>query len=133
MQTKRTLLSKISPPRVSRVFLRKRLMRLLDQSRKKSAIWVCGPAGSGKTTLVASYLKERKLPCIWYQVDKRDEDVASLFYYMGLAVKKAFPRIKKPLPVLSSEYISGLDAFTQYFFKSLYARLRKPFILVFDN
>ncbi len=32
--------------------------------------WISAPAGSGKTTLVASFLEAHKIPCLWYQIDE---------------------------------------------------------------
>jgi DNA-binding SARP family transcriptional activator len=101
--------------------------------RKRPVIWVTGPPGCGKTTLVASYLDTRKLPYLWYQVDAGDADPATFFYYLGQAVKRAAPRKRKPLPLLTPEYLQGIPAFTQRFFENLYSRLKIPSILVFDN
>ena len=91
-------MAKITHPRISGVFPRKRLFRDLDDSRESPVIWVSAPAGSGKTTLVASYLSERQLHSIWYRVDEGDGDIATFFYYMGLAARKSAPRSKKTLP-----------------------------------
>ena len=71
------LIAKITPPKTSGVFPRKRLFRLLDECRKSPVVWVSAPAGSGKTTLVASYLSDRKLQSIWYRVDEGDGDIAA--------------------------------------------------------
>jgi LuxR family maltose regulon positive regulatory protein len=125
-------IAKITRPRLSAVLPRMRLFRLLDQSCYPIT-WVVGPAGSGKTTLVASYFDARKLPCLWYQVDEGDADIATFFYYMGLAAQKAAPRYRKRLPLLTPEYLQGLPAFNQKFFESLYNRLKHPFTIVFDN
>lgn len=92
-----------------------------------------GPPGSGKTTLVASYLDAYKIPCMWYQVDEGDADISTFFYYMGLAAKKAAPRNRKPLPLLTPEYLLGIPTFTLRYFESLFSRLAIPFIFVFDN
>ncbi len=126
-------LPKITRPGISGVLRRERLFRQLDKSRKQPVIWVAGPAGSGKTTLISSYLEARRLPCLWYQVDGGDSDIAGFFYYMGLAAKKAAPRYRKPLPILSPEYLQALSIFAGKFFENLYGRLRPPFVLVFDN
>lgn len=51
--------AKIAPPRINNCFQRQRLFRLLDSYQDKPLVWISGPAGCGKTTLVASYLKSR--------------------------------------------------------------------------
>ncbi|HSL92397.1 MAG TPA: hypothetical protein VK863_07090, partial [Candidatus Limnocylindrales bacterium] len=133
MRQKPAPIAKISRPVLAGYYPRKRLFRLLDECRKRPVVWVSGPPGSGKTTLVSSYLDVRKLPCLWYQVDEGDADVATLFYYMGLAAQRAAPRNRRPLPLLTPEYIPGLSVFTRRYFENLYARLRPGSVLVFDN
>jgi ATP/maltotriose-dependent transcriptional regulator MalT/DNA-binding SARP family transcriptional activator len=130
---RKTSIAKISRPNARGSIPRNRLFRLLDGARKQPILWVTGPAGSGKTSLIAGYLDARKLPCLWYQADERDSDIAAFFYYLGLAAKKAAPRYRKPLPLLTPEYLSGIPTFTQRFFENLYKRLRPPFAVVFDN
>lgn len=125
-------IAKLTRPAIKGIADRERLFSLLDSCDSPVA-WVCGPAGSGKTTLAASYLSSRKLPCIWYQVDKGDSDIASFFYYMGLASKKANPRKKRPLPALTPEYLPGIETFTRRYFEEFYSRLKQPFLIVLDN
>ena len=105
----------------------------MDAGRKQPIIWVSGPAGSGKTTVVTNYLDERAIPSLWYQVDEGDADIAAFFYYMGLAARKTTPRNRKTLPLLTPEYLQGINTFTRRYFESLYSRLKQPFALVFDN
>ena len=133
MALKRAAISKITKPRVSKVYPRKRLFRLLDRARNKPVVWINGPAGSGKTTLVASYLDDKKIPCLWYQLDERDSDIATFFYYMRLAGRKAAPHRKKPLPLFTPEYSLGIPTFSKRYFEDLFIRLKTPFALVFDN
>lgn len=128
----RRSIAKITMPAVSGVFQRKRLFELLDNVRKTPVVWIMGPPGSGKTTLATSYLKIKRIPCLWYQVDAGDADIASFFYYLGIAANRAAPR-RKPLPLLTPEYLAGLPAFTRHFFEALYLRLKQPFAVVFDN
>jgi LuxR family maltose regulon positive regulatory protein len=126
-------MSKITRPILTGVFQRKRLFSLIDHLRKQPVVWVSGPPGCGKTTLVSTYLEARKTPCLWYQVDEGDADPATFFYYMGLAAKKASPKKPKPLPLLTPEYLQGIITFTQRYFEDLYRRLKVPSVLVLDN
>jgi ATP/maltotriose-dependent transcriptional regulator MalT len=50
--------------------------------RERPVIWIAGPAGCGKTTLVSSYLEARGIPCLWDQIDQGDADPATFFYYL---------------------------------------------------
>ncbi|HZD42081.1 MAG TPA: hypothetical protein VE131_15265 [Terriglobales bacterium] len=102
---------------------------LLDQAANTPVTWVCGPPGAGKTTLVASYLDARKLRTLWYRMDDGDADLASFFYYLSLAA----PKQKGSLPLYTSEYRQGFRIFAGNFFRSLYSRLKSPFVLVFDD
>ncbi|MBI5187422.1 MAG: hypothetical protein HZA01_17075 [Nitrospinae bacterium] len=115
--------TKINRPNLTGIARRERLFHLLDTGREKPITWVSASPGSGKTTLVADYLDARKLPCLWYQVDGGDSDLATFFYYMGLAAKKAAPRYKKPLPLLTSEYFQAIPSFTRRYFEKLFHRL----------
>jgi len=131
-RTRSSRIAKVTAPRLCEVYTRTRLFKQLDECRKKSAVWISGPAGAGKTTLVASYIQQRKLPCLWYQIDPGDADLASFFHYLGLACQQFSPR-KKPLPVLKPEYLGGLTVFARNFFRQLYERLPGAGVMVLDN
>ena len=125
--------SKICRPILADVLFRERLFKKLDTLKKQSVVWVSGPGGAGKTTLLNSYAENRDLPCLWYQLDSSDQDLATFFYYLGLAGKKASTIHKGDYPALTAEYRLGIREFSRNFFSELFQRLEPNSLLVFDN
>ena len=125
-------LAKLTRPRLHAPIARERLFRLIDALRPRPAIWIEGPPGAGKTTLTATYLDEAGLPGIWYQLDSGDSDPATFFYYLRKAAL-SFSRKRKPLPLLTPEYLEDLPGFGRRFFRDLLARMPPGAVLVFDN
>ncbi|MDA8090690.1 MAG: BTAD domain-containing putative transcriptional regulator [Nitrospiraceae bacterium] len=99
----------------------------------RPVVWISAPAGSGKTTLVSSYIEHSGLPCLWYQIDERDGDIASFFSSMGQAIKRARPAFHTPMPHFTPEYALGIPAFSKNWFEEMYRRLKPPFVIVLDN
>lgn len=133
MAKKHLTLAKFTPPSLPAVLARPRLFRLLNGERKGHVVWIVGPPGSGKTTLTASYLRTKQRRSLWYQLDQGDSDPATFFHYLGLAAKRANPRIRTALPHLTPEYLPGLPIFAQRFFEQLFQRMPPQTLLVFDN
>lgn len=132
MPRKPAQLAKLARPTADGLMERPRLFTLLDQICRQRIVWLSAPAGAGKTSLITSYLEFRRLPCLWYQIDAGDDDLATFFYYLGNAAKSLFPR-KRPLPSLTPEYLIGLETFIRLYFRSLFERLLPPSVLIFDN
>src|SRR5215471_679846 len=126
-------LAKLTRPQLSGAVPRPRLFKLLDDSSRKPLIWIHGPPGAGKTTMVASYLSTKKISGIWYQIDRDDADLASFFYYLGLAVPTNSRRKQPAMPLLTPEYLPDLEGFARKFFRELYARLDASSVVVLDN
>ncbi|HVJ20082.1 MAG TPA: BTAD domain-containing putative transcriptional regulator [Polyangiaceae bacterium] len=127
-----TTFAKIVQPSFAVPLLRRRLFRLLD-SRTARVAWVSGPPGSGKTILASTYVETRKLRTVWYRLDETDADPSSLFHFLRHAVEKVTRSRRAPLPALTIDRLGSLEVFARQFFVDLYARLRPPFALVFDN
>jgi len=136
VKAKRASLGKTTRPSLSGILPRKRLFALLDAARERPVVWVNGPPGCGKTTAVASYLDHvgrAGNECLWYQLDEGDADAATFFYYLGLAAQDFGRDAGEQLPLLTPEYHAGLAVFTRRYFEALYARLKRPFTVVFDG
>ncbi len=125
--------AKVTRPYASKAFQRKRLFRLLDSGTRAKAVWVNGPPGSGKTTLVNSYVEARGLNCLWYQADEGDKDAATFFHFMNMGAQGLLGKKQKNLPHFTPEYRLGLATFTRSWFNAFFRRVKPPFVLVIDN
>ncbi|MDT7041220.1 BTAD domain-containing putative transcriptional regulator [Candidatus Nitronereus thalassa] len=134
MRGRQSRIIKLTVPRLPKIVQRTRLYRWLDQALKNhTVVWINGPPGVGKTTLVASYLKHKKIRALWYQVDAGDTDVGTLFHYLTLAYQKLAPRSRRPLPKFTPEFLPGLLVFARTFFEQLFQSLKSPAVMVLDN
>lgn len=133
MSTNSPSLAKITAPRLQQVLARKQLLGKLHEAKDRKIAWVVGPPGSGKTTLVRSFLEEEGLRFLWYQVDSGDSDPGTLFHYLNLAKRAQSNKPGKDLPSFLPEYQSDLPNFGIRFFLALFSRFRKPFAIVLDN
>ena len=125
--------AKITPPQTGRHFERPALLRALAGfAASPRKVWVSAPGGAGKTTLVRSFLTADPRPLIWYQVDRGDQDPASLFFYLAQAAAASAPDVQQ-LPLLTAEYLPNLTAFCRTFFRKFFVQFPAGCVLVFDD
>jgi ATP/maltotriose-dependent transcriptional regulator MalT/DNA-binding SARP family transcriptional activator len=129
-------LAKFSRPRLYNVLKRERLFARIDALRSHPIIWIAGPPGAGKSTLVGSYVVSRKLNGIWFQTDSTDADPGTFFHYLTLAAADlAGARAKRlaELPRFGPEYLTDLTTFTRRFMRAFFALFPTGSLLVVDN
>ncbi|MGV8122235.1 MAG: hypothetical protein AB2L14_20935 [Candidatus Xenobiia bacterium LiM19] len=93
-----TAIAKITMPKASGIIKRQRLFDHLDSLHDKPITWITSPAGSGKTTLVSSWLSERNFHSLWYQLDEGDAHLADFFITWAWRQKKQHLGAKAPFP-----------------------------------
>lgn len=78
------------PPARAAAVTRPRLLAQLDAglAAGRRLSLVAAPAGYGKTTLAADWVRQTARPAVWLTLDERDNDLAQLSRYLRLAVAR---------------------------------------------
>ena len=83
------LRTKLLPPRPAPSLLsRPRLVERLEQNLEHPVTLVTANAGSGKTTLVADFVRSNARSFVWYQLDHTDADPAIFLGYVTNGIKQ---------------------------------------------
>ncbi|MGI9104642.1 MAG: BTAD domain-containing putative transcriptional regulator [Pyrinomonadaceae bacterium] len=86
------LRTKLLPPRPAPALLqRPRLMERLLANLAHPVTLVAANAGSGKTTLVADFVRTHARPFVWYQLDRTDADPFVFLGYLAHGLKQLVP------------------------------------------
>ena len=126
-------LGKMRSPRLSRCIQRDRLFIELDATESAPCLWIAGPAGFGKSTLIATYLEARALKCAWLQLDPGDADAATFAHFLGESAASLAPRKPLRLPLPTADDLRDVPAFIRRCFRRLALALDRPWVLVLDN
>ncbi len=86
------IVTKLNPPRTTgRLVARPRLYRWLDEGAELPVVLISAPAGFGKSTLVASWLRQGERPFAWLSLDEDDRDPRLFLRYVFAALAKVEP------------------------------------------
>jgi LuxR family transcriptional regulator, maltose regulon positive regulatory protein len=128
-------LESLQPSRLSTagVLPRERLFARLDEVKEHHPIvWIGGPPGAGKTTLIASYLEKRQLAAIWCHLDCDDGEPETLFDKLRWGLNGASGWAAEGIPLPSAEdRTSPVNG--HHLFRQIYSRLPNPGVLVLDD
>src|SRR5579859_489541 len=133
MARKAPQLAKLSRPRLHMAVARERVFKLIDAARVRPIVWLSGPPGAGKTTVVASYAQNQRIPCLWYQLDAGDADPATFFYHLREAAPAVSTGRAARLPLLTPDYGSDLAGFRRHCFREFFRTAKQSALLVLDN
>src|SRR5215813_3851333 len=86
------LRTKLLPPRPGMALLsRPRLVERLAANLSRPVTLVTANAGSGKTTLVADFVRLHARQFVWYQLDHTDADPAVFLSYIAHGIQQVVP------------------------------------------
>ena len=109
------------------------LHQKLDDCENCRLMLVTAPAGSGKTTLVTSWLAQQDKAVAWVSLDKNDNEPLTFLSYAATALHSVESGVCKTIrPLLTSADPPPIPVLLTYFINDL-ACLTQPTILVFDD
>lgn len=124
--------AKVTIPSLPRVLRRTRVFTALDDHLRRPLVWVAGPPGAGKTTLVASYLRARRRPVVWLRLDDHDGDLSSFVHFVGLAARPLLPP-RVGMPAFTADVQLTPAVFLRRLFERLVRHVPRRTVLVFDD
>ncbi len=111
---------------------RPRLVDQLDAAGSEGVVVVHGPAGSGKTSLVADWASTVTRPLSWFTLDERDRVAAQCWTNLVAAIDRLRPGILDQVAALVTDGASS-DALADELLVALDRPNSDPAVLVLDD
>ncbi|MCA9875734.1 MAG: AAA family ATPase, partial [Anaerolineales bacterium] len=131
------LRTKLHPPHATATLLtRPRLTEQLTQHPNGSLILLSAPAGFGKTTLVADWIRQQSAPAAWLTLDEQDNDPMLFWRYLIAALQVIDPRLGlHAQAALASLTRISLETAVTFLINDIatYVPADTPLILVLDD
>ncbi|HZH91023.1 MAG TPA: BTAD domain-containing putative transcriptional regulator [Pyrinomonadaceae bacterium] len=132
------LRTKLLPPRPTPALLqRPRLMERLSSNLAHPVTLVAANAGSGKTTLVADFVRTHARPFVWYQLDRTDADPFVFLGYLAHGIKQVFPEFGAAtlsyLQQSAAELVEQPERAVDVFLNEVLDIVDRQLILVLDD
>src|SRR5215207_3811467 len=132
------LRTKLLPPRPAPSLLpRPRLTERLQQNLAHAVTLVTAPAGSGKTTFVADFIRTCGHPFVWYQLDHADSDPLVFLGYVAHGIKQIVPGFGDAtmayVQEASKELAQQPERAVDVLLNEVLDRVEQQFILVLDD
>jgi len=78
------------PPLREETISRSRLIELINKNINKKVLLVSAPAGFGKSTLLAEWVAQTKLPVAWISLDQTENDPINFLTYLISSVQSIY-------------------------------------------
>ncbi|MBE2224542.1 MAG: AAA family ATPase, partial [Anaerolineae bacterium] len=129
--------TKLNTPRLREGYVtRPRLLTQLDHGLEQGLILISAPAGYGKTSLAADWLRQRPtVKSAWVSLDENDNNLDIFLRYLTTAVHRAFPQ-ERPCAntqaLLNAPQSPTLETITNTLINDL-TQLPRPLLLTLDD
>src|ERR671920_2394667 len=114
-----------------------RLVERLEQNLAHAVTLVTAPAGSGKTTLVADFIRTAAHPFVWYQLDRADSDPLVFLGYVAHGIKQIAPGFGDAttayMQEASKELAQAPERAVDVLLNEVLDSVEQQFILVLDD
>jgi len=81
------------PPLRDGIIIRSHLIDILNEGIKKKVLFVSSPAGFGKSTLLAEWAAQAKIPVAWISFDKKDNEPINFLSYLISGVQGIYKNL----------------------------------------
>jgi LuxR family transcriptional regulator, maltose regulon positive regulatory protein len=129
------LRTKLAVPSAPRLVVRERLINALSAGLSHPLTLVYGPAGSGKTMLVAQWVTSarEKRPVAWLSLEAGDNDPARFWMYVIEALRSLLPGVgEAPLAMLRAPGVNLVDQALPTLVNEV-SDVSEQFVLVLDD
>ncbi|CAA9224317.1 MAG: Transcriptional activator of maltose regulon, MalT, partial [uncultured Chloroflexia bacterium] len=89
-----------TPAPTTHVVARPHLHAMLERGLSAKLILVSAPAGAGKSTMLATWLKQQSRPAAWLSLEPGDNDLGRFLLYIVSALQQLEPGVGAGLPEL---------------------------------
>ena len=113
------------------------LLKRLTHGLRGKLTLVCAPAGSGKTTLIHSWLADvqqrEQRASVWLTLDTQDNDLIRFFMYLIAALQRITPELGQTIIAgLETQQVPNVPLFLTHLIHEI-TTVNTPFILVLDD
>lgn len=121
------------PPLAHRLLPRERLYKELDALCDKRLILINAPAGTGKSTLVASYMMDRNKTYIWHTFSNGGLVSSEFYSDFCASCQDQHALDSSDFPKYNGHHTCSIDFVLEKLVHKLNERAQKPITIVFDE
>jgi LuxR family maltose regulon positive regulatory protein len=125
----------LAPRPAPELLYRERLVERLRANLSLPVTLVTANAGSGKTTLVAEFLRQQDRPYVWYQLDHTDSDPAAFLGYLTQGIQQRVSDFGETVfaYLQARELAQEPERAADVLLNEILERVEQPLIVVLDD